>query len=178
MSEPIRLVSMTCLRCQNPLPAQPDEVAWLCDSCGQGMLLSEIKGLTPLDFHFNAGIPANVVSKPYWVAQGQVTLTRRETYRGNREDDAQAFWQQPRLFFVPAFQLPLEQIIQYGTQLLQNPVPLQEGARVRFEPVTVTPEDMRSLAEFLILGIEASRKDQLRKVEFELRLSLPQLWII
>ncbi len=32
----VKLIPMQCVRCQQPLTAQPDEVVWVCANCGQG----------------------------------------------------------------------------------------------------------------------------------------------
>ncbi len=176
MSQTIQLIPMLCIRCQAPLPAQPDEVAWACPTCGQGMQLSDETGLTGLDIHYSAGIKPNTTGKPFWVTQGTAQLTRK-TFRGNQTQEMIAFWQQPRIFYVPAFNMPLDQVIQTGVQFLRQPIPLQPGSPAPFLPVTVLPADVRPLAEFILIEIEADRKDLLRELQFDLQLSIPQLWI-
>jgi hypothetical protein len=37
---------------------------------------------------------------------------------------------------------------------------------------------MRPVAEFIVLAIEAERKDQLRSLNFNLNLAAPELWIL
>jgi hypothetical protein len=39
-------------------------------------------------------------------------------------------------------------------------------------------EDFQPVAEFIILAIEASRKDALKRADFSLMLSQPALWIL
>jgi hypothetical protein len=34
------------------------------------------------------------------------------------------------------------------------------------------------MAEFIVLGIEADRKDKVREIEFALQLSQPELWVL
>jgi predicted RNA-binding Zn-ribbon protein involved in translation (DUF1610 family) len=173
----VKLIPMQCVRCQQAIPAQPDEVVWVCSFCGQGQVLSDEKGLLPQTVHYAAGIPANMAGKPVWVAAGQVTL-HRETYHGNNERDMQQFWAQPRWFFIPAYNLTLEQLSTTGVNLLKQPIPLQEvETRSPFLPITVHPEDIRPLAEFIILAVEAERSDQLRNLTYDLKLGPPDLWI-
>ena len=173
----VELIPMQCLRCQQPLTAQPDEVVWVCPNCGQGQVLSDEKGLLPQIVHYAAGIPANMAGKPVWVAAGQVTL-HRETYHGSSEREMAQFWVQPRWFFIPAYSLTLEQLSSTGVTLLKQPLPMQEvETRSPFLPITVHPEDIRPLAEFILLAVEAERKDQLRNLTYDLQLSPPDLWI-
>jgi hypothetical protein len=173
----VELIPMQCVRCQQALAAQPDEVVWVCANCGQGQVLSDEKGLLPQTIHYAAGIPANMAGKPVWVAAGQVTL-QRETYSGNKGQDMEQFWAQPRWFFIPAYNLTLDQLSTTGVSLLKQPVPMQEvETRSSFLPVTVHPEDIRPLAEFILLIVEAERSDQLRSLTYDLQLGPPDLWI-
>ena len=48
----------------------------------------------------------------------------------------------------------------------------------RFLPVTTPPEDMQSLAEFLVVTLEAERRDALKEIGFNVKLEEPQLWIL
>lgn len=177
----VRLIPMLCTRCQKPVEAQPDEVFWVCTNCGQGLLFSDDQGLVAQGIHYGTGIPQNTTGKPIWVFWGQVAL-QRETYNhlfGDQTQDMVQFWQQPRWFFVPAYDLPLDQWVDVAVRLLRNPISPQEGTSpAPFLPVTIHPEDLRPLVEFLILAVEAERKDQLKALNFTLQLSEPELWIM
>jgi hypothetical protein len=153
-------------------------VAWACAQCGQGLLLDEQHGLVPLEIHYAAGIPPNTPGKPFWVAEGKVHLQGRQTYSGREERDAQAFWSSARRFFLPAFSAPLETLLSLGMNSLLQPPALPPGPPAHFEPVTLWPEDLQSAAEFIIMAIEAGRKDKLKELNFTLELSDPALWIL
>jgi predicted RNA-binding Zn-ribbon protein involved in translation (DUF1610 family) len=173
----VELIPMQCVRCQQAIPAQPAEVVWVCPHCGQCMQLSDEHGLLPQTIHYAAGIPANTPGKPVWVVAGTVAL-QRETYSGNETRDMQQFWAQPRWFFIPAYTLPLDQLAQSGVNLLRQPVALQETQTpAPFLPITVHAEDIRPLAEYIILTVEAERRDQLKTLTFTLQLGQPDLWI-
>lgn len=178
MDRPVQLIPMLCVKCQTPVPAQPDEVAWVCGQCGQGLLLDIHQGMVPLDVYYLAGIAPNTPGKPFWVADGHVTFTKRQTYSGNEDRDAGQFWGQTRRFFVPAFNSQLEPLLGLGSKLLEKPIALQPGPAVRFEPVTLALEDVKPLAEFIVMALEAGRKDKLREIQFSLELSSPALWIL
>jgi hypothetical protein len=173
------LTPLVCLKCQTPMPAKPDEVAWVCSACGQGHLLDEDlpKGLAPLEIQYAANIPANILGRPFWVAEGRATL-HRETYSGNAEREAAQFWSEPHAFFVPAFSCPLDQMISVGVQMLRQPPMTQPGRPTAFAPVTLALDDVRPMAEFIIMGLEAERSDKLKELTFELELPLPALWIL
>jgi hypothetical protein len=175
---PVQLIPLVCVKCQTPVPAEPNEVAWVCGQCGQGLLLDASKGLVPLEVNYAAGIATSTPGKPFWVTEGHVVFTRRQTYSGNEDRDAQSFWGQPRRFFVPAFNSTLENLLEVGSRLLLQPPSLQPGTAARFQPVTLALEDVKPLAEFIIMALEAGRKDKLRDIQFSLELSSPVLWIL
>lgn len=174
---PVSLIPMVCLRCQSPLNALPDEVAWICQTCGQGLLLDDEAGLRALGFHFAAGIPPNGTGSPFWVAEGRASL-QRATYHGDQTAEMLAFWQAPRRFFIPAFDAPINHVIEIGAFMVRQPPELREGPPAKFLPVTVPPADVLPLAEFILLGVEANRKDALKELRFTLDLSAPELWVL
>lgn len=176
MEIPIELVPLNCLRCGTPLPAEIDEVAWACEQCEQGQQLEDA-GLRLLEIHYAQGIAAPQKGHPFWVCEGRVTL-QRDTYgSGNSHKESQQFWSQPRKFVIPAFPYPVQKFAIDGLHWLQNPPLMQPGPVARFEPVTVPVGDVRVWAEFLVVALEARRKDKIKKVAFDLVLSEPQLWI-
>jgi len=177
MTALVELVPLRCLRCETPVPAEPEEVAWRCSQCGQGLLLDESKGLVPLEIHCAVGIPPNGVGKPFWVAEGQVTVMR-DTYSGDKSSDAHHFWGDGRRFILPAFAGTLENPLAYSLQYLQQPPALQPGPAARFEPVTLSPADLTATAEYLVMTIEAGRKDNIKVLSVGVSLSVPALWVL
>jgi hypothetical protein len=178
LDRPVELVMLRCVNCQTPVPAGVGETAWVCTQCGQGLLLDEESGLVALDVYYASGIPSNAKGKPFWVASGNVDLVREAYNRSNEMEAAQRYWGEARRFFIPAYNCPMETVINLGIQYLTNPPSLEPGAATPFEAVTLALKDMRALAEFIILAIEARRSDQLKKLEINLDLGKPSLWIL
>ena len=177
MAQSVELIQLVCIRCNTPLPAEPNEAAWVCAQCGQGMRLDEDKGLVEQVVNFAAGIPNGTRGKPFWVADGSVAL-QRDTYSGNRSREAELFWSQPKRFYVPAYALPLDTLLAAGTDYLLKPPAVQQGSPASFEPVILPVEDVRATVEFIIMAVEAGRKDMLKNVQFSLQLSDPVLWVL
>jgi hypothetical protein len=175
---PVALIPLVCTKCQTRVPAEPNEVAWVCSQCGQGLLLDVSKGLVPLEVNYAASIASNTPGRPYWVTDGRVAFARRQTYSGNEDREAHNFWSQPRRFFVPAFNSSLDSLLDLGSKLLLQPPSLQPGSPVRFEPVTLALEDVKPLAEFIVMALEAGRKDKLKEIQFSLELTSPVLWVL
>jgi hypothetical protein len=182
---PIRLVPLLCVKCRAPVAAQPNELAWVCEQCGQGLLLNASPTSGPnesatsaLDIFFSNAIKAGQKGRPFWVSPGRVTITDRQTYKGDEGGAARAFWSSPRLFCVPAWETTLSEIISTGVSLLINPQRLEQGAPVPFHPVVTPPVDVRGLADFMVVSIEADRRDALKTIHYDLKLEPLQLWIL
>lgn len=179
MDRPIELVPLLCIQCSVPIQAGIDEIAWACENCGRGQMLDEIEGLTSLEIFFSADIPPNSLGKPYWITRATVSL-QREAYGilGKQNGVANRFWSHPRQFFIPAFASSLEDMIATGKRLLIDPPSLHSGPPVKFEAVTLHKDDVISAVEFIIVGIEAGRKDKVKRVDFTLDFDEPVLWIL
>lgn len=177
MDELVGLVPLQCVKCQTPVPAEPDERAWVCSNCGQGLRLDEASGLLPLEVHYAASIRPGSIGSPFWVAEGRVQLNRETYDRSDEMEAAQRYWGERRRFFVPAYTCPMKKLLNLGRHYLFSPPKLEAGEAVPFEPVTLSLKDVQTLAEFIVLAVEAKRKDQLKRVEINLQLDQPSLWI-
>jgi hypothetical protein len=182
--KPVKLIPLVCVKCGYTVPARPEEVAWVCEQCGQGLILDEApapdctSGARALDEFISARVQPGLNGRPYWVSLGQVSIARRETYKGNEEREARQFWASPRLFYVPAWQASLDEVVSTGVALLRKPETMEPGGRAPFLPVVTLPVDMQALAEFMVMSIEADRRDALKRVDFTVSLQPPQLWIL
>jgi hypothetical protein len=178
MSEATTLVPLRCTQCETALPAQPDEIAWVCANCGTGQMLDLNTGLVPQPFHFHAGLEPEKTGRPFWVLEGQVTLSR-DTYSAfNKKGESQKFWAAPRRFYIPAYTLSVDELVDTVTTYLERQPELKEGHAERFLPITLPQEDLQAVAEYVITGVEAHRKDDVRQVQLTLKLGEPQLWVL
>lgn len=178
MDKLVGLVPLKCVNCQTPVPAEPDERAWVCTNCGQGLLLDEGSGLLPLEVQYAANIRPDSKGRPFWVAEGRVELSRETFDRSGEMEAAQQYWGEARRFFVPAYTCPMNKLLNLGGYYLASPPQLEVGKAVSFEPVTLSLKDVQTLAEFIVLAVEAKRKDKLKRVEINLKLDQPSLWIL
>ena len=179
MDRPIELVPLVCIQCSTAIPAGVEEVAWGCDQCGQGMVLDEAHGLEALDIHYSADIAQNSTGKPYWVADGQVTMERK-TYgsAGKHGIAAKQFWGQSRCNIFRQRGSRWMLLLEVAKAMLLNPPRLSSGSATPFEAVTLYRDDVLAAAEFIVIAIEAERKDKIKSIDFELKLSKPVLWIL
>ena len=179
MTTPVELFPLCCIRCDTPVLAEPDEVAWTCAQCGQGLLLYKNQDLVPINIHYSPAIPANGKGRPFWVTIGRVTLSR-QVYGGGagKMPEAEQFWGAGRQFVIPAFTCPLDTLLSLATQFLNQSPALQEGPAARYAPVILSPDDAPALAEYIVMAVEASRKDNLKAAEISVYLEPPDLWVL
>jgi hypothetical protein len=174
----LSLSLLKCLRCGVLVPAQEDEVAWVCAQCGQGLQLGPAS-LAALTVNWAAGRAGDSRLRwaPFWVFVGVVTFSRRESYQGSRPPDR--LWSGPVRFYVPAFNATLAQMQSLGADLTRRQVRLTAGpAQGNLAGCTLPPEDAHQAADFIVLTIEAAQSDKLKSVDFSLKLDPPELWML
>src|SRR5436305_7085001 len=108
MATAVELVPLLCPNCRTPVPANDGELAWVCAQCGEGMLLGA-QGLEPLVVRFGGPVAAGAQGKPFWVAEGRVSVVARESFDhagvlgfGDQKGAAQKWWDAPHTFMIPA----------------------------------------------------------------------------
>jgi hypothetical protein len=179
MATSIELVLLKCGQCSTPLPAEEDEVAWVCPTCGKGWLLVET-GLVPqaVDWAVPRAGARPDSWRPFWVWSGQARFLRRDAFRGRGDPDP--LWaRNPCRFYLPAYNCELAQLEDIGADLVRRQVELRAGPPAGpLQGCTLLPDEARRALEFVVLTIEAERKDKLRHVEFGLDLGAPELWVL
>lgn len=180
MSHQVELAPLRCINCDTPVPAEPDQVAWACAQCAQGLLLDESEVLLPLEIHYAPGVQSGKVGRPFWVTWGRVTLEREadQGWFDRSENHAKRFWEEKKKFFIPAYTTSLDELLDISAEMLAHPPDLATGPQVPFEPVTLSAKDLSSLVEFIILAVEAGRKDKVKSIDISVELDTLLLWIL
>lgn len=178
MSGSLELVLLKCPQCSTPVPAEEDEIAWVCATCANGWQLTDT-GLAPQTVRWMAA-PANAKPeswRPLWVFAAQVTFTQRQNWQ--RAAEPEALWQRPVRFYVPAYACPLEQLEKLGAELTRHQTILPTGPALgAIRGVSLLPADAAAAAEFIVLTIEAERKDKLKQVNFTINSGPADLWMV
>lgn len=175
---PVTLIPLLCVKCQAPVAAKPGEIAWVCAQCRQGLVLDEANGLQPLQIHYHASIPPGQAGLPHWVVGGQVALNRQVYGGGSQAGEAERFWSTERRFVIPAYTCSAQALASAGARFLTQPPTFQDGPLAQFASVTLSAADLPSVAHFLVMTIEAGRKDRLKALAVTVRLGEPALWIL
>lgn len=179
----MKLLALRCPECARSLAPVPDGVVVACENCAVAVHIDE-RGLATLAARYAAPRQEGATHwLPFWIFYGRVHLAQRDTQGGSRRagKTAERFWQAPHHLYVPAWDLPLPEARALGSDLVQKQ-PLYQAiprpAEVHFTPATVTAEDALKLLEFIVLTIEARRKDWLKNLRFRLEVDEPEFWLI
>lgn len=180
----MKLLALRCPQCGQNLEPQSNEVVVVaCAACHTAVTLHQ-SGLQPIDIYYAA--PANdqvAAWLPFWVFHGRVHLERRESQGGSRGADKEAaqLWQRVQRLYAPAWELPAVRARALGSQLVQAQPLFQaipRPADALLTEATIAPEDGLKLLDFIVLSIEAERKDWLRDLKFNIETGPPALWAI
>ena len=179
----MRLIALRCPTCTEPLAVENNDVVVVCHNC-QTMVAISQNGAVKMPVSFVAARSEHITEKewvPFWVFNGRVNIRKRQLQGGRSDDkDSERLWGVPRALYVPAWELSMEIAQNVGSQMIQGQPKLQQIERPQgsqFVSATVTPNDARKLLEFIVLAIEARRKDMLKKLEFDLEVGEPQMMV-
>ncbi len=180
----MKLLPLRCPQCNQKLePHHNDVVVVVCTQCFTAVTLHQT-GLQPIDVHYAAPSNERVDSwLPVWLFHGRVILHQRQSQGSSKgaDKDAAELWQRAQRLYAPAWQQPARQARELGSKLVQaqplfQAIPRPDGALLA--ETIITPEDGLKLLDFIVLTIEAERKDMLRDIKFNIEAGPPALWAI
>lgn len=171
----MKLLLLRCPVCVEPLSAENDDVVLTCSNCFSDVRLDE-NGVQPTAVSFIQPTQPDQVTHwlPFWVMEAQVEIKKRETQGRNKDAEKEAgeMWAKPRLLYTPAWDLPVPQARQLGGSLVVRQPRLQPLATrprdVRLTTAVLTAADAQKFLTFIVLTIEAERKDWLKDLKFQI----------
>ena len=180
MARPIELIPLVCLNCSTPIPAeqQRDGLGVRPMRPGDGAGCAERADTVSRYITPKAYSPRGAASPTGWPT-GRSACSGKSTVPAARAPRKPCSSGAARgSFVIPAYSLPQEDLLAQTTRFLLQPPALKPGPQAPFEPVTLSMDDIHPVAEFIVMAIEAGRKDMLKDIHFSLELSRPSLWIL
>jgi hypothetical protein len=177
----MKLILLRCPNCARPLTPENDDVVFMCTNCFTSVSLDE-SGLQRVDVRFALppkGDPGTEQWLPFWVYEGQVQILKRDTQGRSDGKASDQQWARPLLMYVPAWEMSMEVAQEVGSRLItRQPVTrsIERPPAAYMIPAVVTPEEALGLLEFIVLAIEARRRDWLKALDFRIETGEPELW--
>ena len=118
-----------------------------------------------------------------WVFNGKVNIIRRESQGSSKgaDKDAARLWGSTDRLFAPAWTMPIRQAREIGSQFVVHKPSLAAmtpGEGMLMQEATITPDDGLKLLDFIVLSLEADRKDWLEDFQFDIQTTGYELWAI
>lgn len=177
----MKLLALRCPNCTRPVTADNDFMVVACEQCHAVLSLSEQEGITRLEPFYAAPQGEVTAWLPMWRFSGRVVIRRRETQSGGTDKAAATFWEQPRYFYVPAWDTNSQTWRTIGCELVSQQPQFQAVSRpetAHLRPALLTAQDAQKISEFIVLDMEVRRSDWLKNLEFDLELGPPTLWAV
>lgn len=158
------LVNLDCPSCGSAMKGEGHDTIFFCGHCGSGAVLGD-EGLDPVESTALLPSPGRHPNtwRPAWRLEVDVRVHGRRRADG-RETPG---WEGRRVFFIPAFDLPLEDVSRLARALSDV---TESRAEVPREPIrggALAQEDAVVLVRHLLMGDEVRRSDMLASVEVD-----------
>jgi hypothetical protein len=175
MKSEIRLISLKCTKCSQPLDASMDTVVLYCSGCGSAYeVLQDQTSSVPVYFA-RYGKEASAF-RSFWAFNATLSGIKREAKGGffkspkglmHRFEERQGL-----RFYVSAERNDLNSEDPLALQLTRDQPELEFLQFQQVLPrVEISQEDARKIADFLLITSEAKQGDTLRRLEYQLNLT-------
>ena len=158
----LHLIGLDCPACGSAMRGDASDLIFFCAHCGSAALLGrESLETVPSTALLPAPGRHARVWKPAWVLEAEVAVTGRQKAGGGRSEG----WRRERSFVVPAFALPLPDLVLLGRALSEAAGTVGEVPREPIRGGTLAFEDALTMVRHLVIGDEVRQRDQLASVE-------------
>jgi hypothetical protein len=141
------------------------DTIFFCDHCGDAATLDE-DGLQMIESSALLPAPGRSarVWRPAWLVEANVTVSERLRHRGRRSES----WQEHRVFVLPAFSIPLEDLARISRALSEVAAETGEVPREPIRGGTLALEDAVTLIRHIVIGDEVRKSDMLASLEVDI----------
>lgn len=157
----LRLISLDCPSCGSAMRGEGLDTIFFCSHCGDAAVLDdeELHTVESTALLPTPGRHARVW-RPAWRVEVQARVHKRVRADG-RETPG---WQGSKVFFIPAFEMDLDDLTRLSRALADVPEPTAEVPREPIHGGTLAFDDAMTLIRHLLIGDEVRRSDMLASV--------------
>jgi hypothetical protein len=160
----LKLINLDCPSCGSAMKGEGLDTIFFCSHCGDAAVLDDV-GLKTIESTALMPTPGRhpAVWRPAWRLEVDVRVGKRFRADG-RETPG---WEGRRVFYIPAFDLPLTELSRLSIALSEAAGAAAEVPREPIRGGTLAHEDALVLVRHLLIGDEVRRSDMLASVEVE-----------
>jgi len=161
----LHLINLDCPSCGSAMRGEGLDTIFFCSHCGHAAVL-EGDGLDPVESSAvlpSAGRPVREW-RPAWRIEVDVKVHDRVRSGGRTTPG----WEDRRVFFIPAFDLPLDDLTRLSRALSEVAETVAEVPREPIHGGTLALDDAMTLIRHILIGDEVRRSDMLASVIVDL----------
>jgi hypothetical protein len=168
----LRLIGLDCPACGSAMRGDRHDLLFFCAHCGSGALLEE-DGLQTVESTALLPSPGRHprIWRPAWIIEAEVTVGDRIRADGRHTQG----WTEEQTFVMPAFPLPLEDLIRLARALSRAAGTVGEVPREPIHGGTLSMEDALTLVRHIVVGDEVRRSDMLASVQVTVNVAAHRL---
>jgi hypothetical protein len=161
----LHLIPLDCPACGSAMAGESHDLIFFCAHCGSAALLDE-EGLETVESTALLPTPGRHarVWKPAWIIEARVTVDERIRADGRQTQG----WQGEQRFVMPAFRLPLVDLIELARALAAAAGAVGEVPREPVHGGTLALEDALTLARHVVVGDEIRKRDRLASLQVDI----------
>jgi hypothetical protein len=161
----LRLIALDCPACGSAMQGEGRDVIFFCAHCGSGALLGA-EALETVESTALMPAPGRHprVWKPAWLCEVVVAVSERRRASGRSSDG----WRDDRTYVVPAFALPLSDLVLLARALADAAGTVGEVPREPIRGGTLALADAITLIRHLVIGDEVRKPDMLASVDVQI----------
>jgi hypothetical protein len=161
----LRLVSLDCPSCGSALRGEGLDTIFFCDHCGDAATLED-DGLHMVKSTALMPSPGRHASewRPAWLVEAEVTVSDRVRVKGRRSEG----WQARRIYVIPAFAMPLDDLTRIARALSEVAGETGEVPREPIHGGTLALEDAVTLIRHILIGDEVRKSDMLASLQVDI----------
>ncbi len=160
----LELINLDCPSCGSAMKGEGLDTIFFCSHCGEAAVLDEA-GLQTVES--TALMPAPGRHPAVWLPAWRLEVSVRVRQRRRADGSETPGWEGQRVFYIPAFDLPLTELSRLSIALSAAAGAAAEVPREPIHGGTLAQEDALVLVRHLLIGDEVRRSDMLASVEVE-----------
>lgn len=168
------LEAIKCKKCDSGLVVEVNDSIVYCSSCGSGFEILNGE-MIPIEINFAAAAlrsEGEMIYKPFWLLKTNIEILERDaggTFLKNLFGGSSNETSGSISFYIPAFYCSIDVMKNLATEFTtKNPVASPQKYNTKLVGFAYGKEDARKLAEFILISMEAEKKDVMKRFNYKL----------